>query len=125
MRTERPTILDLVSAVRRFLDHEVRPELRGRLGFHTRVAANALGIVEREMINGERLETAERGGLENLVGEAGPVAELNAVLCRRIEEGSLDERGDELIAHLRRTIDAKLAIDNVKYRPVAEEGSDD
>ena len=136
MRAERPTILDLVKAVRTFLDEEVRPELDHRLAFHTRVAANALGIIARELEQGAQLQSAELEGLRRLFDpkgrsrnsdgeasdDAGRVAELNRQLSRRICRGELGLHTPGLLGHLRTVADAKLAIDNPKYRPVEEEG---
>ena len=128
MRAERPTILDLVRAVRDFLDNEARPALPGRLSFHARVAANALGIVERELADGPELERKELEGLVKILEAEGEgeaegererltVAKLNRELSRRIRAGEL-EASAQLMEHLRATIDGKLAIDNPKYRPV-------
>jgi len=40
-------MLELVTAVRDFLEQRAMPELKGHTAFHARVAANALGIVAR------------------------------------------------------------------------------
>jgi hypothetical protein len=45
----RPTASELLEAVREFLTGQVRPATTGQLAFHTRVAANILGIVAREV----------------------------------------------------------------------------
>ncbi len=45
----RPTALEILDAVRRYLSDDVMPATSGRLSFHARVAANMLGIVEREL----------------------------------------------------------------------------
>ena len=45
----RPTARELVDAVRGFLTEDVMVNTTGRLSFHARVAANMLGIVEREL----------------------------------------------------------------------------
>lgn len=47
----RPTSLELVEAVREFLEGQVATALRSA-SYHARVAANALGIVERELARG-------------------------------------------------------------------------
>jgi hypothetical protein len=46
---DRPTALELLRAVREFLEADVLPSLEGRRRFHGLVAANVLGIVEREL----------------------------------------------------------------------------
>jgi aminoglycoside phosphotransferase (APT) family kinase protein len=45
----RPTAREILDAVRGFLTEDVMPATSGRLSFHARVAANMLGIVEREL----------------------------------------------------------------------------
>lgn len=45
----RPTASELLDAVREFLTGQVMPATTGQLAFHTRVAANVLGIVAREL----------------------------------------------------------------------------
>ncbi len=45
----RPTARELLASVRDFLAEDVMPATSGRLSFHARVAANVLGIVEREL----------------------------------------------------------------------------
>jgi aminoglycoside phosphotransferase (APT) family kinase protein len=45
----RPTASELIEAVREFLTDRVMPGTAGQLAFHARVAANALGIVLREL----------------------------------------------------------------------------
>lgn len=47
--TDRPSSRELLSAVERFLDEDLVPDLKGRRQFLTRVAANALRMVAREM----------------------------------------------------------------------------
>ena len=44
-----PTAAQLVAAVRDFLADDVLPAVEGRVRFHTRVAINVLGMVEREI----------------------------------------------------------------------------
>jgi aminoglycoside phosphotransferase (APT) family kinase protein len=45
----RPTVSELLDAVREFLTGQVMPATTGQLAFHARVAANVLGIVAREL----------------------------------------------------------------------------
>jgi aminoglycoside phosphotransferase (APT) family kinase protein len=45
----RPTASELLQAVREYLTTQVMPATTGQLAFHARVAANALGIVMREL----------------------------------------------------------------------------
>lgn len=129
MREERPSIHDLVTAVQDFLDEQVRPALEGRLAFHTRVAANALGIVARELEAGAELQEDERRGLQQLLAglesnttqpnpDTQSVRELNQQLATAIRDGAIESAEPALLDHLRQVVDRKLAIDNPKYRPV-------
>lgn len=47
----RPTAAELVAAVAEFLEGEVRATTSGAVNFHALVAANALRIVERELLD--------------------------------------------------------------------------
>ena len=50
---DRPTVLELLAAVRGFLEDDLGPVLEGRRRFHALVAANVLRIVERELAGEE------------------------------------------------------------------------
>jgi len=45
----RPTVSELLDAVRGYLTDQVLPATSGQLAFHARVAANALAIAAREL----------------------------------------------------------------------------
>jgi aminoglycoside phosphotransferase (APT) family kinase protein len=57
----RPTASELLDAVRAFLTDEVMPATDGPLAFHARVAANAVGIVARELELGSLPADADLG----------------------------------------------------------------
>ncbi len=46
----RPTTAELVAAVAEFLETDVRESTTGQVNFHSRVAVNALRMVERELL---------------------------------------------------------------------------
>lgn len=115
MPTDRPTAAELVEAVREFLIDHVAPNVEGQLAFHTRVAVNALAIVERTMENGGDMDVAELARLKDLLGRDGDLMELNAELARAIRAGELDDRKEALLAHLRHTADDKIALANPRY----------
>ncbi len=108
-------MLELVAAVRDFLEQRAMPELKGHTAFHARVAANALGIVARELELGEAAAAAEREGLIALLGRDGPLAELNRELCARIRDGRIGLETPGLAEHLARTTRDKVAIDQPGY----------
>lgn len=55
----RPTAAELVAAAAEFLETEVRQATTGQVTFHARVAANALRIVERELLDESGAECTE------------------------------------------------------------------
>jgi len=132
---DRPTILELLAAVREFLAHQVVPALEGGRQFHARVAANVLSIVERELRDADEQLRAEWMRLQPLcaeesddepVEEAPPedpvvlraaVGALNAELAARIRQGDADGAPlrAAVLAHLRATIEDKLRIANPAY----------
>jgi hypothetical protein len=120
---DRPTSVELLRAVERFLEQEVVPNLDGPRRFHARVAANVVAIVAREIETEEAQLDAEWQRLDGLLGPGGakPAAReaLRAALGERTRElTSRIRRGDadagawrgELMAHLRRTVADKLAV---------------
>jgi hypothetical protein len=60
----RPTVSELLEAVREYLLGSVMPATTGQLAFHARVAANALAIIARELELGELLPTEALDELE-------------------------------------------------------------
>ena len=112
---DQPSMLELVTAVRDFIEQRAMPELKGHTAFHARVAANALSIVKRELETGGPTAEAEQKRLKALLNQDGSLIELNRELCRRIRDGviSLDSPG--LAEHLTLTTRDKVAIDQPNY----------
>ena len=119
MATDRPTAAELIEAVREFLENDVMVATEGRVQFHTRVAVNALGMLGRELTLGPALAAAERARAEALLGHGGEPVALERELAARIRDGSLDDRGDEVAAHVRATVREKLLVANPGYLPPA------
>src|SRR5207248_7149419 len=123
---DRPTAVELVAAVRQYLEAELLPSLADpRLRFQTLVAANVLAIVERELPGEEsslREEWLWLAGLQcrseripkglDTLREAVRVA--NGQLCQRIARGEFDkpERFRSLTAGLRAVVERKLDVAN-------------
>jgi len=105
---DRPTVAELVEAVREFLEKDVMAATDGRVQFHTRVAINALNIVQRELEHPE-METAHAARLAAL-GFAD-----DAALAAAIRSGALDDRYDEVKAVVAADVADKLSIANPKY----------
>jgi hypothetical protein len=112
---DQPSILELVDAVRAFLEQRAMPELKGHTAFHARVAANALGIVSRELKEGPELAAEEKGRLVSLLKMDGPLDALNRELCTRIRGGSVDLETEGLKEHLIAVTRGKVAVDQPSY----------
>jgi hypothetical protein len=125
---DRPTALELVNAVRQYLESELLPTLTdARLKFQTLIAANVLSIAERELQSEETELSDEHAFLADLLGlPARPktLAELrmavraaNERLCERIRSGEYDEPGrfESLARALRRFVERKLQVANPRY----------
>lgn len=105
----RPTAAELVAAVADFLDTEVRDAdtVAAPVRFQARVAANALRMVEREL----------------LAEAAGPVAEAlagvgfadEAALAAAIRAGELDDRAADVTACLRALVRQRLTAAHPGY----------
>ncbi len=127
---DRPSSGELVEAVREFLEEEILPELEdSRVQFRTRVAMNALSILERELAQEESLLLVEHKRLTRLLGEdhAAPgsheelrerVLELNRDLAGRIRFGEVPDGTLELLRQI--TAD-KLRVASPKYLERYEE----
>jgi len=105
----RPTSEELVEAVREFLEHDVMEATDGRIQFHTRVAINVLGMVQREIELGPAQEAAHRERLDTLGFESD--ADLAAVIRR----GDIDDRYDEIKSAVYDSVVDKLRVANPKY----------
>ena len=115
MPTDRPTAAELVEAVREFLTDHVAPNVEGQLAFHTRVAVNALAIVERTMAQGGAMDAAELARLRELLGQDGDLGEMNGALARAIRAGEMDNDRAAVLEHLRLTAEDKIALTNPRY----------
>jgi alcohol dehydrogenase class IV len=123
---DRPTALELLAAVRAFLEDDLVPTLEGRRRFHALVAANVLGIVERELAGEEEqlarqwdrladlfaLEPSNRPAALGALRAA--VRELETRLAASIRSGDADggAHAGRVRAHVRATVQEKLAVAN-------------
>ena len=105
---DRPTAIELIEAVREYLERDVMAATDGRVQFHARVAINALNIVQRELehpdLVGAHSERLQALGFES-----------DAELAAAIRRGDLDDRYDEVKAAIKRSVDDKLRIANPNY----------
>jgi hypothetical protein len=121
---DRPDAPELAQAVREFIEREILATVEDpRLRFRTLVAANALGILEREVVFGPAHLRAEAESLARLLGRADPIpdgpAELrsqvrtrNVELARRIRAGDAPAGTP---GHVMRTVADKLRVASPRY----------
>ena len=126
---DRPSVSELLDAVRAFLEEDVVPALEGPRQFHARVAANVLAIVGRELAGEEASLLAEWQRLALVLGEdaSAPPARLEALraavregtaaLTERIRRGDADAGPfrDAVRAHVRATVEDKLRVANPRF----------
>jgi aminoglycoside phosphotransferase (APT) family kinase protein len=103
---DRPTLPELVEAVREWVDGDVRSGTDGRLSFHARVATNALRMVERELALEPGLTEAHQARLADL----GCTDDHD--LAARIRSGSLDGRAEVVRALVAASVHDKLLVAN-------------
>jgi Domain of unknown function (DUF6285) len=109
----RPTAAELVAAVAEFLETDVRDATGGQVNFHARVAANALRIVERELL------ATDDAPVRAALAELGFADE--AELAAAIRAGELDERAAEVMSSLRTLVRHRLAVAHPGYDQPADE----
>src|SRR5262250_759629 len=92
---DRPTALELLGAVARFLDEEIVPVTEGRRQFLSRVAANVLRLVERELVCAEEHAQREWRGLDAILAVEPPPPRSDAL------RAALRERNASFVEHIR------------------------
>ncbi|WP_416899089.1 MAG: DUF6285 domain-containing protein [Minwuia sp.] len=118
MKQDQPAAHDLVGTVRDYLEG-----LAGKIDethrFDLRVATHLLGIVERELRDRPDFDASERETLRGLTNAADGESEIDA-LCRALRAGDLDDRWDEAMAAVMRSVELKMEV----VRPSALERPD-
>lgn len=105
----RPAIVDLVAAVGEFLRTDVLAGTEGRLNFHTRVAANVLATVERELTLGAQQERRHADRLAAL-GVAGQREFADA-----LRDGTLDPTDPAVLSVVSASVTDRLMVANPRY----------
>jgi alcohol dehydrogenase class IV len=125
---DRPTAIELLEAAADFVDREIVPATEGRVQFQSRVVANVMRIVAREITHEDPFVRAEVNALAALLGEPKPhlhglddlhkaAAALNEKLSARIRAGETDSepRRTEVLKVVRQAVEDKLRIANPRY----------
>jgi len=104
-----PTVGQLLEAVREWVEGDAREATSGRVQFHTRVVANVMAMLEREVESGPAMATAHATRLAGL----GVSSEADLAARIRAGEWAVDDR--RLLDAVRATVVDKLAVANPKY----------
>jgi aminoglycoside phosphotransferase (APT) family kinase protein len=108
----RPTAAELVEAVREYLDALLERSADGAR-FEARVARNALGIAERELLLGPSFATAHAARLAGLgFGD-------DAALAASLRSGALDNEWESIAPALAASARDQLLVANPAYLPAA------
>ena len=112
----RDELLDSVAA---FLREDAAAATHGRTRFFTRVAANSLAIVKRDLALGPAHRKAERARLTALLGGTGSLDALRWQLSAGLRDGGIALDHPGLREHLRASVINQLAIDQPTYPALA------
>jgi Domain of unknown function (DUF6285) len=125
---DRPSAIELLEAAAQFVEREIVPNTEGQRQFQSRVVANVMRIVAREIADSDSMMRSEVKMLAELLGQERPHlhgiedvrrAEMTLAeeLSGRIRAGGADS-GDVrrgIIAATRQLVENKLKIDNPRY----------
>ncbi len=110
-----PSASLLLEAVREYLETDVRVNTSGRTQFHSRVAANVVATVERELVLSPALAAAHTQTLRVLGIDEADSTTADRELAAAIRAGKYDNDLAGLAAALRPTVTLRLAIANPKH----------
>ena len=109
---DRPTSSELIKAVMDFLDTKIKDELPPHLAFKLRITNNVLGMVQREIDQGETLQQEVYDVMQNLMNSD----ELSTKkLSELIKDGNIDLKNEDLKDLLAILSKNKIAVDNPNY----------
>ncbi len=125
---DRPTSIELLEAAADFVESELVPAIQGARQFQSRVVANVMRIVAREIKLEDLSARSEVKALARLLGHDAPhlhslkdlrsaAVSMGEELATRIRAGEADI-GDwrrEVLAAVRQTVEDKLRIANPRY----------
>lgn len=115
---EGPSRDELLQATTAWLEDATAPIE----AFHRKVAANALGMVSRELAQWPAAEAAAVARMQAILGREGDYATLNAALAEALRDETVSAEDPAVFDHLRRTALDMLAIDQPRYRHELSQG---
>src|SRR5215472_18842488 len=113
LSTPKATIL--LEAAVKYLEEELMPTLAGYHRFKTRVTANVLNTVRRELELHDRQAAAEHQRLVALLGHDGELEGLSRELAQKIQEGAIELANPKLREHISQSLRDALSINNPKW----------
>jgi hypothetical protein len=115
MPRSKPDATILLQAAVKYLEQELMPTLAGYHRFQTRVTANVINIVRREIEMRDRQADSERKRLAAILGHDGEVEALSHELAERIRAGAIALDDPAMRAHIRESLADALKINNPKW----------
>ena len=112
---DMPRTDELLTSVRDFLRDDVMAATEGRANFLSRVAANSLDILLRELSLGPGHQAAELDRLRALFQSGEDLTTLRRRLVRQLRDEQISLDDPALQNHLRQTVLNQLAIDQPGY----------
>jgi len=110
-----PDAKHLLKVVIKYLEQELMPTLEGYHRFQTRVSANVLSTVRRELELGQKQAAEERARLRAILGHDGEVEDLSRELADRIRAGTISIEDRAVHEHVRESLAEALRINNPKW----------
>ncbi|MHB1138938.1 MAG: phosphotransferase family protein [Microthrixaceae bacterium] len=105
----RPSAVELVESVREFLTDHVMTGTSGGLSFHARVAANVLGMVERELQEGPAQLARRTTALDDLG------VRTERELARALRQGTLQVGNGAVLDVLAEGVVDRVGVANPRY----------
>jgi hypothetical protein len=115
---DRPTLRELLEAVRGYITDEVACVANDRRArFRALIAANVLALAERELASAADDDAAEEALFASLELREGTLDERRGELARRIRAGRYDQEPAHraALAYARETVRRKLAVANPRF----------
>ncbi|HJL95402.1 MAG: hypothetical protein CMD53_04340 [Gammaproteobacteria bacterium] len=109
---DRPTSSELIKAVIDFLETKIKHELPAHLAFKIRITNNVLGMVQREIDQGEQLSEEVIEVMSNLINSDEATTKKLSDLIKNGDLDLTDIKLKELLVLLSKN---KIAIDNPNY----------
>lgn len=114
---DQPSVIELLKAVKNFINHTAAPNLTGHAAFHAKVASNVVDIIVRDLSARPENDRREIEQLQALlkIEDQHELAELNRILCGRIRDGQITAANSDLMTHLKTAAINQIKVDQPRY----------